>query len=80
MLDAFEPLQVHNTEHGQWQADPEEYQTHIEPPTGEKKKLKQVFKTLGFMVCSVQIIYRKYNFFFFKKPLITEYWKRVAVE
>lgn len=36
VLDAFEPLQVHNAEHGQRQADPKEYQTDIEPPTGKK--------------------------------------------
>ncbi len=36
VLDAFEPLQVHNAKHGQRQADPEKYQTYIEPPTGKK--------------------------------------------
>lgn len=35
VLDAFEPLQVHNTKHGQRQADPKQHQTHIEPPTGK---------------------------------------------
>lgn len=35
VLDAFEPLEVHNTKHGQRQADPEQHQAHIEPPTGK---------------------------------------------
>lgn len=35
VLDAFEPLQVHNAKHGQRQADAKEYQTHIEPPAGK---------------------------------------------
>lgn len=39
VLDAFEPLQVHNTKHGQRQADPKEQQTHIEPPTGKIEKV-----------------------------------------
>lgn len=34
VLDAFEPLQVHNAKHGQRKADPKEYNAHVEPPTG----------------------------------------------
>lgn len=33
--DAFEPLQVHNAEHCQSQADPKECQANIEPPAGK---------------------------------------------
>ena len=41
VLDAFEPLQVYNTKHGQRQADPKEYQTHIEPPAGKNRVRKR---------------------------------------
>jgi len=37
VLDAFEPLQVHNAKHCQRQADPKEYQTNIKPPAGKTR-------------------------------------------
>lgn len=42
VLDAFEPLQVQNAERGQRQADSEQNQAHIEPPTKKKKKRSHV--------------------------------------
>lgn len=47
MLDAFEPLQVHNTKRSQRQADPKQYQTHIEPPAAKQlKKMTYYFKSM----------------------------------
>lgn len=40
VLDAFEPLQVHNAIHGQRQADTEESQSHVKPPTAKEYELK----------------------------------------
>lgn len=42
VLDAFEPLQVHNAERGQRQADSEQNQSHIKPPA--EKAEKNVYK------------------------------------
>lgn len=39
MLDAFEPLQVHNAERGQRQADSEQNQSHIKPPASKGKNI-----------------------------------------
>lgn len=36
--DAFIPLQVHDAERSQRNADPKEYQTHIKPPAVKEKE------------------------------------------
>lgn len=51
VLDAFEPLQVHNAKHGQSKAEPKEYQTYIEPPTA------RIQRTRNITQCSFQAIH-----------------------
>ncbi len=61
VLDAFEPLQVHDAKHGQRQADPKEYQTHIEPPTGKTGvEMRKMYLTPKFSHTSLTfyLLYR----------------------
>lgn len=74
VLDAFEPLQVHNAEGGQGQADSQQNQSHIKPPT--KKWGKQNKKNKTFRPCVVMMLSKckeKYIYIFLPHNWIT-FW------